>query len=214
MNQPQAFATFRRVGGHEYRTSAYIQWGTSGRSLGSCLLLNPGAATLYRERPAPNHSISGQITLDPTMRQLVKLVAQIYQNQALDGRLTIYNLFTLQNPKSSEAIAAFERLVEEGETTPKEQLVPVQELQQHPWMLLGWGCLAKASWKHLPLLKQMWQQRLAASGIPVFGKKCSNGRDYYHPCPQLYATRDVILRDLVTELALSVPKDKKSLFPS
>ncbi|MGG1658903.1 hypothetical protein [Brevibacillus sp. NRS-1366] len=206
MIQPQAFATFRRAGGHEYRTSAYIQWGTSFRSLGSCLLLNPGAATLYRERPAPNHSISGQITLDPTMRQLVKILAEIYQNQSLDGRLTIYNLFTLQNPKSSEAIASFEKLVEKGEATLKEQLVPIQELQQHPWILLGWGCPARAYWKHLPLLKQLWLQQITASGIPFFGKRCANGKDYYHPCPQLYASRDVILQDLVNEHSQTVPK--------
>ncbi|WP_289138150.1 hypothetical protein [uncultured Brevibacillus sp.] len=212
MNQLQAFAAFSQSGEHVYRTSTYIQWGTSSRSLGSCLLLNPGSATLFRERPAPNQSIMGQITLDPTMQQLVKLVTEIYQTQSLDGRFTIYNLFALQNPRSSEAIPAFERLVASGMTTIEEQLIPTQELQQHPWILLGWGCLKKASWKSLPLLKQAWLQQIAASGIPFFGKKCSNGTDYYHPCPQLYATRDAIVRDLVNEHAQAVLKRDKATF--
>ncbi|WP_312109423.1 hypothetical protein [Brevibacillus reuszeri] len=212
MNQLQAFATFSQSGEHVYRTSTYIQWGTGAQSLGSCLLLNPGSATLFRERPAPNHSIMGQITLDPTMQQLVKLVAEIYQNRSFNGRFTIYNLFTLQNPRSVDAIATFEKLMENGETTISEQLVPIQELQQHPWILLGWGCQTKASWQYLPVLKQSWLQRIAASGIPFFGKKCSNGRDYYHPCPQLFATREALLRDLVNEHIQINPENRTAFW--
>jgi hypothetical protein len=197
MNQPKAFATFKKTGEYVYRTSTYIQWGHSSRSLGSCLLLNPGSATLFRERPAPNHNVMGELTLDPTMRQLIRLSEEIYHGAALDGRLHIYNLFSLQNPKSLDAIALFEKLVETGETTLEEQIAPTHELEKHPWMLLGWGCLTRGSWRHFSALKKMWKQQIASAGIHAFGKRCSNGQDYYHPCPQLYAMREAILRDLV-----------------
>ncbi|KQL46658.1 hypothetical protein AN963_17225 [Brevibacillus choshinensis] len=200
MNQPSAFATFKTKGEHVYRTSAYIQWGTSSASLGSCLLLNPGSSTLFRERPAPHHSIMGQTTLDPTMHQLVKLTEAIYQPKAeqgtLEGRLHIYNLFSLQNPQAKEAVSLFEALLHAGDTALDEHITRSHELVKHPWMLLGWGCMAKAS-RPLHSLKEMWLREIAAAGVPTFGKPCATGKNYYHPCPQLHAMRELILRDLV-----------------
>jgi len=200
MNQPAAFATFRRKGEYVYRTAAYLQWGTSSVSLGSCLLLNPGAATLFRERTAPQHTVMGQTSLDPTMRQLVKLTEAIYATQTeqgeLEGRLYIYNLFSLQHPQARDAISLFESLLQAGETALDEHLTRSHELVKHPWMLLGWGCLPRAS-RPLTSLKDMWLQEIAAAGVPTFGKPCATGKNYYHPCPQLHAVKALILRDLV-----------------
>lgn len=200
MYQPAAYATFQAKGEHVYRTSAYIQWGTSPVSLGSCLLLNPGAATYFRERPAPHHATMAQATLDPTMRQLIKLTEAIYAEEAaagkLEGRLHIYNLFSLQHPQAREAIRLFEGLLKAGKTTLEEQVTPARQLRDHPWMLLGWGCVAQSS-RPLATLKNMWQKQISAAGIPTFGKPCATGKNYYHPCPQLQAMREMVLRDLI-----------------
>lgn len=200
MNQPSAFATFKTKGEYVYRTSAYIQWGTSTESLGSCLLLNPGSSTLFRERPAPHHTVMGQTTLDPTMHQLIKLTEAIYSTRAeqgkLEGRLHIYNLFSLQNPVAKDAISLFEALLLAGHTALDEHITRSHELVKHPWIMLGWGCLAKSS-RPLTSLKEMWLREIAAAGVPAFGKQCATGKNYYHPCPQLHAMRELILRDLV-----------------
>lgn len=200
MNQPSAYATFKTKGEFVYRTSAYIQWGTSSESLGSCLLLNPGSSTLYRERPAPHHATMGETTLDPTMRQLVKLTEGIYSAKAapgtLNGRLHIYNLFSLQHPTAKEAIGLLEDLLQKGETALDEHITRSHELVKHPWMLLGWGCMAKTS-RAITSLKERWLQEIAAAGVPTFGKPCATGKNYYHPCPQLHAMRELILRDLI-----------------
>ncbi|MFD2368506.1 hypothetical protein ACFSO0_00520 [Brevibacillus sp. GCM10020057] len=200
MNQPAAFATFKTKGEYVYRTAAYIQWGKSSASLGSCLLLNPGSSTLFRERPAPHRTVMGQTSLDPTMHQLVKLTEAIYQQQAeqgkLEGRLHIYNLFSLQHPLASDAITLFESLLQAGETALDEHITRSHELVKHPWMLLGWGCLSRPS-RPLASLKEMWLQEIAAAGVPTFGKACATGKNYYHPCPRLHAVKEMILRDLV-----------------
>lgn len=196
MNQPKTFAAYKPKGEHLFRTSTYIQWGNSAASLGSCLLLNPGSAALYRERPAPDRSVMGEVTLDPTMRQLVKITEAIYRTPSLNGRLHIYNLFSLQNPRAAEAIDTFERLAETGAITLEEQLVPTGELQKHPWILLGWGCMQNRSWVHFDRLKQLWKQHIATAGIPAFGKRHANGKDYYHPSPQLHSKKAAILHDL------------------
>jgi hypothetical protein len=49
MSQPKVYGTFVKRGKNIYRTSAYIQWGDSEKSLGACLLLNPGAASLDKD---------------------------------------------------------------------------------------------------------------------------------------------------------------------
>lgn len=200
MNQPTAFATFKTKGEYVYRTATYIQWGTSSASLGSCLLLNPGSSTPFRERPAPHRTVMGQIALDPTMHQLVKLTEAIYQPQTqqgkLEGRLHIYHLFSLQPPRATDAISLFEALLQTGETALDEHIARSHELVKHPWMLLGWGCLSRPS-RPLASLKERWLQEIAAAGVPTFGKMCATGQNYCHPCPQLHAVREMILRDLV-----------------
>ncbi|MFS0920106.1 hypothetical protein [Brevibacillus sp. 179-C 1.1 NHS] len=213
MNQPKAFATFRKQRGVVYRTSTYIQWGSdcsAQPSLGSCLLLNPGAAKLSRERPAPNHTVMGQTTLDPTMQQLIRLTESIYEGRALTGRLHIYNLFSVQNTSSVDAIPRLEQLIEEGETTLASQLVSIQELQKHPWLLLGWGCLQRRSWRHFSSLKEMWNRQILAAGIPTFGKRCSNGMDYYHPCPRLHSMKAAVLRDLLVMYRQTIEKNSSA----
>ncbi|MGM0710583.1 hypothetical protein [Brevibacillus parabrevis] len=201
MNQPkpQAFATFREERGRNYRTSTYIQWGPASvtRSLGSALLLNPGSAALFQARPAAGRSIMGQVTLDRTMQQLVRFTEAIYQNRPLEGRFYIFNLFSLQNPSASDAIACFEQLVKNGETTLEAQLASREELRKQPWIMIGWGCLQRKSWPHFSALKAMWQKQIASASVPAFGKRCSNGQDYYHPCPRLHAMKEPLLRDLV-----------------
>lgn len=213
MNQPKAFATFREQRGVVYRTSTYIQWGedfSAQRSLGSCLLLNPGAAKLFRERPAPGHAVMGQTTLDPTMQQLIRLTESIYGGRALTGRLHIYNLFSVQDTSSVQAIPRFEQLVDAGETTLASHVASVQELQKHPWLLVGWGCLQKSAWRHFSSLKELWKKQIDASGIPTFGKRCSNGIDYYHPCPRLHSMREAVLRDLLVMYRQTIEKNSST----
>ncbi|WP_155988283.1 hypothetical protein [Oceanobacillus picturae] len=44
MKSVQAFGVFLKKDGIIFRKSAYLQWGTSKKSIGSFLLLNPGRA--------------------------------------------------------------------------------------------------------------------------------------------------------------------------
>jgi hypothetical protein len=222
-----AIGTFKRIGDHLHRTSAYIQWGTSARSLGSCLLLNPGAARFGRSSKNLETELklwgkaTGPIDTDPTMGQLVAFIESIYDGSSLDGRFHIYNLFTLQNPKSEHAIDLFESLVSNGQLDPLGSLVPMDELRVHPWMLLGWGCEQRSQWRHLPKVKDAWLNLIERAGIPSFGKLHPKGKGYYHPCPLIPTRRPPMLRDLLDtfntfqEYQISpLPKSEIQFFPS
>ena len=144
MNQPKTYGTFIKRGNNIYRTSAFIQWGDSYQSIGSCLLLNPGSAELdnnLMNSLSKKGNAGGWIkTEDPTMEQLIRIVEGIYQKESnISGRLHIYNHFNLQNTKDRSAVLQIEELINNGEYDLNESLVTVEELRSHPWLLLGWG---------------------------------------------------------------------------
>ncbi|MGE7687750.1 hypothetical protein ACQKMI_00920 [Lysinibacillus sp. NPDC097214] len=202
MSKPKAYGTFIKRGSNIYRTSAYIQWGDSEKSIGACLLLNPGSATLDNELIYSLDTLgsaSGWIkTEDPTMEQLISFIEKIHEkNQLISGRLHIYNLFNLQNTKSVNAIDQFEELFSSGEYDISESLVTTNDLVSHPWILLGWGVKQEKRWKNLQYIKDKWSELILESKIPTFGKRHAKKNDYYHPCPLIPTQRPLMVEDLV-----------------
>ncbi|MFD1334514.1 hypothetical protein ACFQ4N_02825 [Oceanobacillus iheyensis] len=197
MENVKAFGVFEKQGNYIFRNSAYLQWGTKEESIGSFLLLNPGNA-----KPSIGNieqEITGEqsIQIDATMRQMIKLVEKIRENKQLEGRVQIYNLFSLRNPKSDKAILEYEDLVESRMINPKETIPSVEELQKHPWVCCGWGVNTEKRYKHLQEIKSLWKNRLAESGILYFGKLHENGLDYRHLKPMLTSQQDQLLKDLL-----------------
>jgi len=202
MNEPRAYGSFIKRGGNTYRTSAYIQWGDSDKSLGACLLLNPGSATLEKDITTVldiKGSASGWVkTEDPTMEQLISLVEGIYGiDKPITGRFHIYNLFNLQNTKSVHAVDQFESLIQSNEYDITESLASFKEMKAHPWILLGWGVKRENRWTNLELIKEKWRSLIAEAEVPIFGKKHQKRDDYYHPCPLIQTDRPIILRELI-----------------
>jgi hypothetical protein len=204
MNEPRAYGTFIKRGKNIYRTSAFIQWGDSEKSIGACLLRNPGSVKLDHKLTATlntSGSASGWIkseSFDPTMNQLVYIVEEIYGNiYSFSGRLHIYNLFNLRNTELMEATDEFELLVQSGEYKITESLVSQNELQSHPWLLLGWGIEKNKSRKNLQLIKEKWQSLIVESKVPTFGKKHKEKDDYYHVCPRITKERTIRANELI-----------------
>ncbi|MTT32175.1 hypothetical protein GMB86_09175 [Terrilactibacillus sp. BCM23-1] len=201
MNQPKVYGSFFKRGDYTFRSSAYIQWGTSKKSLGSCLLLNPGSANFDKINPElgillnSHGKAHGQIHADPTMGQLIKLVYYIYGTDEIDGRFNIYNLFALQDTQSEHAIDTFEMLVNHGYLNIHESLISINELKENPWILIGWGVKNKTKWTNFKNIKQKWMEQITLSKISMFGK-LNHRQDYYHPCPQRRNDRDIILHEL------------------
>lgn len=177
-----AIATFQLIGKDIYRTNTYIQFGTSRKSLGSVVMLNPGSATLTGEAKKifmHTGAYTDTIKLDGTMKQLVKFMKAT--NSSLDGRLYIYNLFYVKNTKQVEAIELFELLKSTG-SYPTLTLPSLDEMKKHPWILIGWGVERRKRWKYYELEKRKWLQLIKESKIPYFGVlSCDN--EYYHPSP-------------------------------
>lgn len=200
-----SYGMFLKRGEHIYRTSAHLQWGDSTKSLGSCVLLNPGSATLEKVAPEVfsrllvDGKAHGQVIPDPTMNQLAALLKRIY-GQSIEGQFKIYNLFWLQNTDDQDAIEQFMELVTRGDYNYDESLIELAELRQHPWVLLGWGVKKhKRDWHPLVQLKEQWVSLIQTSGVLCFGKahpKQKSGYYYYHPCPQIPTQRPQIINDL------------------
>lgn len=135
----RAIATFQLIGEEVYRTNAFIQFGTSRKSLGAVVMLNPGSAHLKGEAKKKlimNGSHTDETTLDNTMKQLVQFMKATHSE--LDGRLHLYNLFYVRNTIGIEAIELFEHLKITGKY-PTITLPSLLEMSQHPWILIGWG---------------------------------------------------------------------------
>ncbi|WP_347549028.1 hypothetical protein ABFG93_16085 [Pseudalkalibacillus hwajinpoensis] len=197
----KVFGSFTKKGNHTYRKTAYIQWGESEKTLGACLLLNPGSAKLDQDLLTTlemKGAAKGFIkNVDPTMRQLITIVESIYSKGDINGRLYIYNLFNLQHTRAIDAIELFESQVQSGEYDIKGSLISKSELQKHPWLLLGWGLKPKNKWTNLQVIRDDWIKLINESGIPIFGKKHESSKNYYHVCPQKQSDRQIIVNQIV-----------------
>lgn len=144
MGSVKAYGQFEERNGYTYRTSAYLQWGTSEKSLGAFLLLNPG-----RTKPIEDAVLKegdayfGETKIDQSMQQMQQLVERINEMNGLDGRVHIYNLFSLRNTENRDAIAMFEKLVSVGEIPVIDDYPSLEELKKHPWICKCWGIKAK-----------------------------------------------------------------------
>lgn len=193
---PKVFGTFTKKSDRIFRTETYIEWGSSYRNLGCFIGLNPGSAKLMdtslQNKIENGLSISGEIKADPTIKQLIAFVKTIH-GAKVSGRLTIYNLFYLKDPKAKRAINVLGDLYSEG--LDWEGNIPsIEKLKCHPWILLSWGLENKP---HIKQLKKIWLSRIEEAGVPYFGKVHERKKDYYHICPHLIDMR----RTMIDELA-------------
>ena len=166
-----AYGQFEERKGYIFRPMAYLQWGTSEESLGAFLLLNPGKAKpLGDEVLQEGAAYFGETKVDQSMQQMQKLVERIYEEKELDGRVHIYNLFSLRKPENRDAIATFEKLARVGEVPVMDDYPPLEELKKHPWICKCWGINSKTNRNHLRQRKHTWIELLANANVPTFGK--------------------------------------------
>ncbi|MFY0802063.1 hypothetical protein [Peribacillus frigoritolerans] len=210
MTEVIAFGTFTKQNDYIHRKFAYLQWGESNQSLGSFLLLNPGGAGADQlSHLLEGEQVTSHVKLDPTMRQIVKLMERIYDKKELNGRVNLYNLFTLQNTQDSSAIEQFESSCNNGKIEMSELLCSVEELQNNPWICIGWGVNSEARYDNLQTIKKMWMEQIEQSGINFFGKRHPKKvMDYYHICPRIAKKQQEMINEL-----LEIYKEKCDLKP-
>jgi hypothetical protein len=122
----------------------------------------------------------------------------------VSGRLSVYNLFYLQDPKARRAVKVLSDLHLESYDLEGE-ISSIVELQRNPWILVSWGLEDKP---HVKDLKQLWLARMQGSGVPYFGKVHAYKKDYYHICPQLVEKRKEIIDDLTSIYSSMVEADR------
>lgn len=197
----EARGCFIRRGDNIFRTQAYIQWGNSTVRLGTVLMLNPGRAKLQVYDLPEDEPIEGVIDLDPTMETLIQLIEEMYQGGNLEGRVYIYNLFTLRNSKSKEAIMEFERIYQVDKELlcgfPKKRQKLLEEIKQTPWFLIGWGCGEDT--ERLRHIKEEWLEVIKEAGVPILGKKGRSEYAWYHPRPQLLSNQILYREEIIKQ---------------
>lgn len=198
MGSVRAYGQFEERNGYTYRHRAFLQWGTSEKSLGAFLLLNPG-----KVKPLENVVLKegdayfGETKIDQSMQLMQKLVERVYEEKELDGRVHIYNLFSLCNTKYQDAIAMFEKLVSVGEIPVIDDYPSLEELKKHPWICKCWGINSKVNHNHLRERKIKWIELLTNANVPTFGKIHPNKFDYFYIRPHLKKEQDVLQDELV-----------------
>lgn len=186
----KAVSTFQYVGEEIYRTNTYIQFGSSRKSLGAVVLLNPGPAKLHneaRKKLKMNHSYTSEIPIDDTMKQLITFMEQTHSN--LDGRLYIYYLFYIKSTNSKDAIKLFELLKTAGKY-PTICRPSTDEIKQHPWIIFAWGNEKGSEYGFYEAEKNEWIEIIETNQIPFFHVKnncplCPNKIEHFYCIKQL-----------------------------
>ncbi|MCM3201613.1 hypothetical protein A9488_08865 [Bacillus cereus] len=192
MDYVRAFGTFYKSNGHIFRKAAYLQFGSSSRSLGATIMLNPGYANFKDESITMKDSdTTGEITPDRTMIRLAEILRHVSQ-ASLEGRFHIYNLFSLQNTSSKDAVKQEEWLREAY--TNNVEIINQFLLEQHPWVLLAWSTEKGVE---LNRLKEQWFSAIKAANIKMFGIQAKGKAMFYHPYPRILSHRERYLQQII-----------------
>ncbi len=182
----KGYGVFTKKGNYVYRTEAYLQWGLSEKTIGTVIMLNPGTAS-EKGRLIENELQCFEVNLDPTMHTIVSVINKAYKDQPLEGRVYIYNLFALQNPRDREAIHLYNELWSTNEPLicdlpmAKEELL--QRFNEGSWIWLAWGC--EESSKRLRDKKELFFNLVNESNAKIIGLKGNSKLKYYHPLARI-----------------------------
>ncbi|WP_246945001.1 hypothetical protein [Bacillus pinisoli] len=225
MDKVQAYGTFKKVGGHIFRTEARLKWGNSNKKLGLIIMLNPGSSKLLEEQAwntfvdsdQDSVQINGKLLLDPTMRSVVRILEHSFGN--LEGELIIQNLFNLRDSDLSSALDKYKQFFVSRKTSelnsnfpslinPRYRDVLHTDIDNNyinlfPWVWLAWTV------KDVVLLNA--RRELILNAIPenkiVFKIPKRNASQKrrkelftYHPNPQKQTDRDRYFKEIVTQM--------------
>lgn len=197
MNNFKAIGTFYRSNGNVCRKAASLQFGTSSESIGSTIMLNPGEASFIDQSiKIEEDEITGEVTPDKTMLRLAEILRRS-SLLSLDGQFHIYNLFTLQNTSSKNAVKQKEWLTKSYETN--RMIVRQFQQENHPWVLLAWSTEKGSA---LKTLKNQWISGIKETDIKVFGLRAKEKLMFYHPFPRIPADRERYFQQIVQQLQI------------
>lgn len=210
----KAFGTFTKIGNNIYRTDTYLQFGDKIDKdkdlIGACVLCNPGSAEAFdksKENELLNFNGPGILKLekvclevDPTMEQLQAILEGIYGSN-LKGIFRIYNLFTLRNPKMTEAI----KCIKEGNVDTSMiykdfddfMIYQLENRFKDKLILKAWGV---DDTKLLRELKCKWDKSIDEISVRTFEKfKELSESQYYHPLPRLHKDRKAFVEYIINQ---------------
>lgn len=206
----KVFSSFIKKGKHIFRHSTYLQFGENEKIIGACVLSNPGSASLKDEKKfkelVDGEEVVGQGNLDPTMKQLVKIIEKTH-GVNVSGRFYIYNIFTLRNSGINEANNYYKKLSRdcEFETLLHLDFEDFKEnINKIPWVLLGWGC---SGTKALSEKKEEWNEYITERNVKIVGvRSIQNPVLYKHPCPPTKKPMEEIESELVKQINVLLDK--------
>lgn len=195
MREFQAFGTYYRSNGQLCRKAAYLQFGHSNKSIGSTIMLNPGKADFKDDiHVLDDREVSGEIVPDKTMLRLAEILQQAGKIP-LDGRFHIYNLFSLQNTSSKDAVKQKSWLIEAS--FKNIEIMKQFHLERHPWVLIAWGTENGLA---LQKLKEQWLEAIQDTSIKMFGLRAEGKHKFYHPYPIAQSDKERYFIKIIQQL--------------
>ncbi len=199
----QAYGTFTKIGDYIYRTDTYLQFGDSENLIGACVLCNPGSAELgdknemkklIEYNDSESYEISGELKVDPAMRQLIEILEGAY-GKKLDGIFRIYNLFTLRNSDMKSAINCIKDNVVDPTMVFKDYDDFANESLDETLVLTAWGV---SDLKLLRDKKYSWLKLINKKNSKEIGK-LKEGPHYYHPTPHSHDDKKAFVRYIIDQ---------------
>lgn len=210
--QHKVYGTFTKRNGFIYRTETFIKIGESDDIIGSCILCNPGSASLHdplKQKKLENHKgnddyvVDGEIMKeDATIRQLIEILkgAGLYEG---GGRFLIHNLFTLRNSRMPDALIQMQDPGIDSNLLYKDYDDYINLPKDIPWTIIGWGCDKNSTLKSK---KKEWLQYMSEKGAVNVGYKHKDNPHYYHPLPPIHSKKEEYVDIMVNQLKSRLAK--------
>jgi hypothetical protein len=162
MNTIKVYADFTQENGNDYRKKTLLQINGGTKLLGSAVLINPGSAkplsdncdeTFISQFFKTNHAEKTndlknwkEFSVDPTMKQLVKLFDGTYATGSptkLEGVIQLFNCFYLMEKDLKKALEWYKQQITNNPEEPQKNTFQEDKYFKDMPVYFGWGKTGK-----------------------------------------------------------------------
>ncbi|MGL5152778.1 MAG: hypothetical protein ACRC7N_19655 [Clostridium sp.] len=189
MNNIKAFAEFAINGKEIYRYNTIIKLGESDNIITSFILCNPNSSEIISKTHG-NKQV--EISIDQTMRGLIKIVKEIY-GDSVEGEIHIFNLLTIKANKIDNV-----QSYKDNKFVALDFHYFKKNYLKYQYVIIGWGCEKS---NNLHSLKNEWIKFLVQAPVKYIGIKGKSRLSYLHPLPPSFVKQEEYKNNLLNEIS-------------
>ncbi|MGL5153265.1 MAG: hypothetical protein ACRC7N_22115 [Clostridium sp.] len=189
MDNIKAFAEFAINGREIYRYNTIIRLGESDSIITSFILCNPNSSEIISKTQG-NKQV--EISIDQTMRGLIKIVKEIY-GDSVEGEIHVFNLLTIKGNKINNI-----QSYKDNKFVGLDFNYFKENHLRYEYVIIGWGCEKS---NNLDSLKNEWIKFLVESQVKYIGIKGKSRLSYLHPLPPSFVKQEEYKNNLLNEIS-------------